>query len=128
MEQSIESGGWLLRAITRREDRRMVGLINFHGPPDDLGRAELGYTIFEDFRRRGYATEAANAMMSWAQATHGIDTFMVSVSPENEPSLLMAATLGFRRIGTQMDDVDGEEWVFELKLGTAPSVVPDQTL
>lgn len=128
MEQSIESGGWLLRAITRREDRRMVGLINFHGPPDDLGRAELGYTIFEDFRRRGYATEAANAMMSWAQATHGIDTFVVSVSPENEPSLLMAATLGFRRIGTQMDDVDGEEWVFELKLGTAPSVVPDQTL
>jgi hypothetical protein len=26
----------------------------------------------------------------------------------------MAAKLGFARVGTQIDEIDGEEWVFEL--------------
>jgi len=116
MQQSPESAEWLLRSIVRREDKRMVGVINFHGPPDEMGRAELGYMIFEEYRRRGYASEGARAMMSWAHAAHGVVTFVLSISPENGPSLRLAESMGFQRIGTQIDDIDGEEWVFEMKL------------
>src|SRR5438477_12796501 len=58
---------WLLRAMVRREDRTAVGYINFHGPPNEEGQAELGYTVFGSERRRGYATEAVEAMMAWAR-------------------------------------------------------------
>jgi RimJ/RimL family protein N-acetyltransferase len=113
MVRRPESGEWLLRAIVERESGTVVGYINFHGPPEE-GRAELGYTIFEDRRRRGYATEAIRGMMAWARSAHDVERFVLSISPENEPSLALAAKLGFERIGSQVDPIAGEEWVFEL--------------
>jgi RimJ/RimL family protein N-acetyltransferase len=113
MARAPESASWLLRAIVEAVSGEVAGYINFHGPPLD-GRAELGYTVLEPHRRRGYATEAALAMMDWAQETHGVARFIVSVSPSNAPSLALAAKLGFERIGSQIDPIDGEEWVFEL--------------
>ena len=116
MRTSPPSAEWLLRGVIKRVDNSLAGYINFHGLPDEIGRAELGYTIFEEHRRQGYASEAARSMMGWAQQRHGVNTFLVSISPRNEPSLRMAASLGFRRTGSRIDEVDGEEWVFELKL------------
>jgi RimJ/RimL family protein N-acetyltransferase len=114
MQSNPQDAPWLLRGMVRRDDDEMIGVINFHGAPDERNRAELGYTVFEGYRRLGYATEAALAMMRWA-TSKGVATFVVSVSPENEPSLGMAAKLGFVRVGSQMDDEDGLEWVFELR-------------
>ena len=92
----------------------MVGHIGFHGDPKAVGRAELGYSVVPQYRRSGYATEAAQAMMDWAAAAHGVKQFFVSISPDNAASLAMAATLGFKQIGQQVDDEDGLEYVFEL--------------
>jgi ribosomal-protein-alanine N-acetyltransferase len=114
MRTNPEDMEWLLRAIVRRVDDELLGVINFHGAPDERGRAELGYTVFEPHRRQGYATEAALAMMRWAHDAHGVRTFVVSISPSNAPSLNMAARLGFVQVGSQIDEEDGEEWVFEL--------------
>jgi ribosomal-protein-alanine N-acetyltransferase len=106
---------WLARAMVLRDPARtMAGHIGFHGPPEQVGRAELGYTVFPDFRRRGLATEAATTMMKWAQLNHGVERFVVSISPDNAPSLAMATKLGFTQIGEQIDEVDGLELVFEL--------------
>ncbi len=105
---------WLAKAMVLREPGRpMAGRIGFHNPPLD-GAAELGYTVVPDHRRRGYAVEAAQALMEWARHEHGVRRFIVSVSPANAPSLAMAAKLGFRQIGEQMDPEDGLELVFEL--------------
>ena len=54
-------------------------------------------------------------MIRWACAERGVETFVVSISPSNEASLGMAAKLGFEQVGSQIDEVDGEEWVFELR-------------
>jgi ribosomal-protein-alanine N-acetyltransferase len=117
MEREPDSAPWLLRAIVRRSDMTMIGYITFHDPPAD-GRAELGYTVFEEHRRRGYASEAALAMMRWAREVHDVRAFVVSISPDNQASLALAAKLGFLRTGTRMDEVDGEEWVFEREAGS----------
>lgn len=113
MRDHPEAAPWLLRAIVDSASNAVAGYINFHGPPID-GRAELGYTVFESQRRRGYAEEAARGMMRWAHRAHGIGLFVVSISPTNLPSLGMAAKLGFKQTGSQWDDEDGEELVFEL--------------
>jgi [ribosomal protein S5]-alanine N-acetyltransferase len=108
---------WLPRAIALND--RMIGHIGFHGPPGVNGpkkpdALEVGYTVFEPFRRQGYATEAVVAILAWARDEHGVGHFIASVSPQNEPSLALVRRLGFRRTGTQWDDEDGEELVFEL--------------
>jgi RimJ/RimL family protein N-acetyltransferase len=77
------------------------------------GRLEVGYRIFPEHRRRGYATEAVRALLDWARA-QGIDRFIASVGPKNAPSLALVRQLGFREVGCHWDDEDGEELEFEL--------------
>ena len=73
----------------------------------------MGYTVFPRHQRQGYAHEAILGMMRWANEEHGITRFRISISPDNEPSLALAAKLGFERTGEQMDPEDGLEYVFE---------------
>jgi ribosomal-protein-alanine N-acetyltransferase len=107
-----------------------VGNIGFHSAPGheslaelSPGGAEFGYEVTEAYRRRGLASEAIEALMLWAREL-GVQRFVVSISPENGPSLALAAKLGFRKIGWNMDEFDGPEDVFEkqfLPVGTADS-------
>ena len=110
---------WLLRALVLRAERRMVGFAGFHAPPGSphlpLGAVELGYTVFREDRRRGYAREATLALMDWAQREHGVGHFVASIGPANEPSLALARQLGFTKIGEQIDPEDGPEDVFALR-------------
>lgn len=110
---------WLLRAVGLHESRTMVGCIGFHTLPGAEylspyapGSVEFGYTIFSDYRGRGYASEAAQALMDWATQQHRVTRFVVSISPGNEPSLRIAQKFGFRKVGTVVDPEDGVEDVF----------------
>lgn len=114
---------WLLRGILLRGSGEMIGHIGFHAGPSADPRlpsrpqsAELGYSIIPAFCRQGFASEAATALMNWAGAEHGIHQFVVSVSPKNTSSLALAAKLGFKKFGEQMDEIDGLEYVFKLDL------------
>ena len=114
---------WLVRAMGLRGQGVMVGHIGFHTGPNpeylrDLApdAVEFGYSVFPPYRRQGYAREAAQALMDWARREHGITRFVVSISPQNAPSLALARGFGFQRIGSHMDEVDGPEDIFELRL------------
>jgi RimJ/RimL family protein N-acetyltransferase len=114
---------WLLRAISLRRERLMIGHIGFHTRPgpDYLaelspGGVEFGYTIFPPYRRQGYAQEASQTLMAWAHREYGITRFVVSISPTNLPSLGLAQQLGFKRIGSHIDEEDGPEDIFELRV------------
>jgi len=107
---------WLLRAMVLREGGAVVGYANFHAPPDERGMVEIGYQVVPTHRRRGYATEATEAMWAWA-AEHGARVLRASIAPDNQPSLAMARRAGFVRVGEQVDDVDGLELVFERPAG-----------
>ena len=113
---------WLDRAIVLRQQQTMVGSINFHTAPDPEylralapGGVEFGYTVFPEFRRQGYATEACLALMTWAQQ-QGVTRFILSISPQNQPSLRIAAHFGFVKIGSHMDEEDGLEDIYERRL------------
>jgi len=115
---------WLLRAVVSRSESTMVGHIGFHTRPgakylDGLapGGVEFGYTVFEQWRRQGYACEASQGLMDWAHRLHGVTRFVVSISPTNLASLGLARRLNFRRIGSHVDDEDGVEDIFERRLG-----------
>jgi ribosomal-protein-alanine N-acetyltransferase len=120
MRRDPEARQWLVRAITlpRPGRRPMIGHIGFHGKPVNgpkrKGALEVGYTVFGPFRGRGYATEAVETILAWARREHGITHFVASVGPGNAPSLAVIRKLGFEQTGTQWDEKDGEELVFEL--------------
>lgn len=115
-----EAEPWLLRVIAdRRTPRRMVGFVGFHGPPDHGGRAELGYEVLPEYRRRGIALEATRGLLEWARG-RGVRTFVASVRPDNTASQALVARLGFERAGSRWDPVDETELLFELPADRLP--------
>lgn len=111
---------WSARTICLREAGIVIGDIGFHSAPGheslaslSPGGVEFGYSVLESWRRQGIATEAAEALMRWARKVHGVTRFVVSISPNNLPSLGLVAKLGFRKIGSHIDEEDGPEDIFE---------------
>ncbi|MDE3082087.1 MAG: GNAT family N-acetyltransferase [Acidobacteriota bacterium] len=107
--------GWFVRAVTRTHDGIIVGHCGFHGTPQDIGRAEIGYTIFPPFRRCGYGAESAQGLVDWAR-TRGMPAIVASVSVTNVASIGLVTKLGFRASRVVATPSGEEEFVFELPL------------
>jgi len=121
LEQLAEDSAylpWSIRSVILRETNEAVGYVNFHARPaaheafpQASNMVEIGYTIFERWRRRGIASEALPAMLNFA-SENGADQAVLSIAPDNVPSLRLAERFGFVKIGTQIDEIDGPEDVF----------------
>jgi len=110
---------WSPRAIILAEAATMIGHIGFHTSPDPehlrafaTGAVEVGYTVFEPWRRQGFAREALGALMAWASAEHGVLNFIASVSPDNVASLAVVRGFQFQEVGAHLDEADGPETIF----------------
>jgi len=117
LEVDASAQPWLGRAIVLTDPdgtRHAIGSAGFHAPPDHDGRVEIGYRVEPEYRRRGVATEVVRALLDWAAREHGVTRFRASVSPNNVASLAIIRGFGFQQVGVQIDDIDGEELVFEL--------------
>ena len=115
---ALESGGvplkWLGRLIMLKQPLTLIGVINLKGPPDAEGRVEVGYEIEQDFRRKGYASEAVRALAAWCAAQPEVEAVQARTLRQNEVSQAMLAKLGFKRLGPQRDPQLGEMIVWEL--------------
>ncbi len=107
---------WLGRAIVVEDlaGRHVIGTVGFHSPPDPGGRVEIGYRVESAYRRHGVATEVVRALLEWAASEHGVTRFRAATAPANVASQAVLAKFGFRHVGRQLDDIDGEELVFEV--------------
>lgn len=107
------SAAWVTGIIWDTDRSLAVGRAGFHGGPDEAGMVEIGYAVDPLQRRRGYAKAALSALLERAAREPEVTTVRVTISPENAPSLSLAAQFGFVRTGEQWDDEDGLEIIFE---------------
>lgn len=111
-----EHAPYLLRVAVERAEGIIVGGAGFHAMPDANGAIEIGYSIVEGLRRRGYGTEVLHGMWAWVIAQPGVRTLRYSVGVDNVPSQHIVRSLGFTHIGVQQDEEDGPEDVFEISV------------
>ena len=114
---------WESRSMIRRADSQLVGNIGFHTPPgmhafekDVPGVVEFGYGVAPEFRRQGYALEAARGLMGWAREKHGVRDFQLSTAPDNVPSQQLMLKLGFTRHGEHVHPRRGTEYLYRLRV------------
>ncbi len=109
---------WSMRAIGLRNTGQIIGNMNCHHEPmpfvlggETTIAVELGYTIFEPWRRQGYASEAIRGFCRWA-SNLSVQSLILSISPENSASLGLAAKFAAVKIGSQIDEIDGPEDIY----------------
>ena len=89
-------GVWVM---IKRNSRSVIGDIGFMGPPDEAGAIEVGYSVIPERRRRGYATEAARAIVDWALSQPSVQAVVADCDSDNVPSIRTLEGLGFQRTG-----------------------------
>lgn len=89
------SGAEAFVAVELREEGRVIGLMSLHAV--DEHTRDLGYTLHSAYQHRGYAREAAQALVDYARNTLGATRLTAGTAQANAPSIALLEHLGFRR-------------------------------
>ena len=108
----FEFGFW---AVEEKKSGNLAGVVGFRIPQDDAAgdvedwllsfddenilddTLELGYHIFPEYRRQGYAKEACLAAVEYAKEEFGTVQFLARIEKDNIVSKKVAERLGFVR-------------------------------
>ena len=95
----LATGRELALAIVDSDDRLLgaLGVSNFDWP--DL-KAEIGYWVAAEARRRGIGARATRLLAVWALTGLGLERIELLANPLNEGSQRLAERAGFTREGT----------------------------
>ena len=91
-----------------------VGQCGFKGPPAADGAVEIAYGIASDQESKGYATEAARALVAYALSVDQVKLVRAHTLPASNASKRVLAKCGFQFVGEINDPEDGLVWRFEM--------------
>jgi RimJ/RimL family protein N-acetyltransferase len=92
MYARVGFGLYLVERKSYAEPIGICGLIK----RDALEDVDIGFAFLPGFRARGYALEAATAVMEHAKSAFGLRRLVAITSPENEASIRLLGKLGLR--------------------------------
>ena len=103
-------------AVIEKESGRLIGrcglqIVNIHGE----GSYELGYLIIKEKQRKGYATEAVQAILCYAQTVLETGRIIARINKENIASQQFAESMGFKLSGKYDNDME-KDLIFELNI------------
>jgi len=83
--------------IILKEENRIIGGACFKGKPDEWGNVEIGYGINEEYRNKGYATEAVNQLIRWALIENNVQAIIAETDKDNIPSWRVLEKNGMKK-------------------------------
>jgi [ribosomal protein S5]-alanine N-acetyltransferase len=102
---ALRTGKALSLQVLRRSDGRVVGGVGLHGLNESHVSAELGYWVGRPYRRLGYGSEAARAMVRLAFRRLRLHRVEARVFPGNRASIELLKRCGFRLEGLTRDEI-----------------------
>lgn len=93
--ESYERLGFGLYLIELKDGREPIGICGLIRR-ETLSDVDLGFALLPQFWSKGYAFEAASAVMDYARSVLGIERILAIVLPENERSISVLERVGFR--------------------------------
>ncbi|WP_329022147.1 GNAT family N-acetyltransferase [Streptomyces sp. NBC_01423] len=105
-----ENTGIALLPIQRRDEGDFIGYCGLTIGRSTLEEPEIAYELFRRAHNRGYATEAARAVVAAAAAT-GRQRLWSTVATWNEPSLRVLEKLDFVRDHLSMEENGEVVWL-----------------
>jgi ribosomal-protein-alanine N-acetyltransferase len=98
LERIPPDAPWRFYYIVLSVPRTLIGTCGIKQPPGQDGCVEIGYSVLEQFRRRGLATEAAMALIDAAFAA-GASEVAAETYPSLRPSIRVMEKCGMAWTG-----------------------------
>lgn len=106
---------WWMYLFIHAADKALIGTGGYKGRADKAGMVEIGYAIIPAYRRKGLATEAAQALIDHAFSHTHIQMVDAHTLPERNASVRVLEKTGMKYVGTAHDPDVGEVWHWRLK-------------
>ncbi|WP_330294709.1 GNAT family N-acetyltransferase [Streptomyces sp. NBC_00503] len=94
IEQQWTQRGHGLCAVELRSTGEAIGRSGLNWW-EEFGETEIGWTLASPYWGRGYATEAARAVLDWGFGPLGLKQITAMIHPDNTASAAVARRLGF---------------------------------
>jgi len=96
-QEIVAEGDALFLGVEVASLGQVVGDVMLSFTSAEHRSGEIGWVLHPDHSARGYATEAAHAVLHLAFDELGLHRVVARVDARNDPSLRLAARLGMRR-------------------------------
>ena len=114
LHASTVADPWLLGfSLVRRAGDIVVGSCGFKGPPAADGMVEIAYGVAPEHQGKGYATEAAQALVAFAYSSGRVRMVRAHTFSEANASARVLTKCGFQHLGEVIDPEDGLVWRWE---------------
>jgi ribosomal-protein-alanine N-acetyltransferase len=87
----------LWTAISKAENK-MIGDLCIVGEPNPAGEIEIGYGTYEEFRKRGFMTEAVGGIIKWAKNQPEVISIIASTNKDNPASFVVLEKNNFTKV------------------------------
>ena len=93
--------GWSFWYLLSRksETPQVMGICGFKGMPDEVGSVEIGYSVLNQFRVQGYATEAVARLVVWAFSHQNVTEVTAETLPHLQQSIRVMEKNGLSLTG-----------------------------
>lgn len=95
--------GWYVLSAIESSKRELIAAAGYFGPPDGEGSVEIGYSIVDDWRGRGAATEIVGFLVKKAFQDPRVSLIRARTTEDNPGSIKVLERNGFSLSGKGED-------------------------
>lgn len=110
--KSYEIHGFGAYIMVRKEDQAILGSCGLY-KRDALPHPDIGFAMFSRYAKKGYAFEAASAVLDYALNTLNIPTVQAITAKYNQSSIALLEKIGLQKSGlVTLEGTDEELFLF----------------
>lgn len=83
--------------IVLKIENRIIGGLCFKDYPDEKGRVEIAYGMQDEYRCKGYMTEAVKELINWAFSFNNVTEVIAETEKDNLPSHRVLEKIGMEK-------------------------------
>ena len=83
--------------IVLKKENRIIGGLCFKGIPDEKGKVEIGYGMQDEYKCKGYMTEAVKELINWAFSFNHVTEVIAETGKDNLPSHRVLEKAGMQK-------------------------------
>lgn len=104
---------FVVLAIEEKHDARCIGVVGVHAKAEIGYEVEVLFGVSDEYQGKGYATEAAQALIEWVFENTNLAGLSAIVKPDNCASKRVIEKLGFTFGDTRRVEYDGDLCLFD---------------